>query len=116
MQVIILKDGTVPVALAKVLHTDGLDARYREELSLTGAHNYVETFDLPDDSAAAFVTWQDGEGFNVTGYPVVQEALDALFAFDGDVEPGMAHLVNYGHWSLTYGFGDDESYGHVFTL
>ena len=112
MQLVILKDGTVPVAVAKVLATDGDLSDWRDEVANDDAHSYVEVFDVPDDSTAIGVSWADGMGFEVYGHRTLGNALAALTqSADSDVSK-----YAEGHWGTVYGEGDDESYGHVFTL
>ncbi|HET9671699.1 MAG TPA: hypothetical protein VFQ40_02485 [Actinomycetota bacterium] len=113
MIVAVFKDGTVPVAVAKVIASDhGASLNdYADELAGSEAHQHVELFDVPDGSRFLAVTWTDGWGFTVKGFT---DGISAIaFIEDGadraadEYEPGR-------HWNITY--GDDEGYGHVFRV
>lgn len=122
MQVIIVKDGTVPIALAKVVETDGPEgSRLPEYLSLWETqggmtHDVFEVFEVPDDSRFVFVGWTEDEGFNVIGFKNLERALDVLNE-DATPDEVANSNINGRHWALTYGRDTEwESYGHVFTL
>jgi hypothetical protein len=124
MEVIIVKDGTVPVAVAKVVNTDG-GVRggltdFLESMDPDGdMHQYVEAFYAGDDGTRYIgVTWADGDGFNVIGFIGLNDALTWLN--DGATDEAIADSnLSHGdrlHWAITYDPGDDESYGHVFSI
>lgn len=121
MIVAVFKDGTVPIAIAKVVasdHNANLNhsnrpegPSYGEELAASDAHEYVELFEVPDDTIYLAVTWMDGMGFGVSGFSTLLPALRLI-------EDNGRQPTEYGpgHWNITYGSGDDESYGHVFRI
>lgn len=121
MQVVIIKDGTVPIALAKVVETDGEDganlARFLDREDPNSDINHlVEAFTVPDSSRFVFVGWSEGEGFNVIGCSNLDDALNIL---NEDATPNAIAESNLNgrHWAVTYGEESEyESYGHVFTL
>lgn len=109
----VFKDGTVPVAVAQVVASDhGAElSRYAAELGDSPAHEYVELFDVEPGSRYLAVWWTESMGFTVEGY---SDELDALKA----IEDNGRRPTEYGpgHWNITYGAGDNESYGHVFKI
>jgi len=118
MQVIVIKDGTVPVAIAKVVATDGeVDVQKHIEAEDVNrdAHQWVESFTVPDDTRFVGVSWDEFMGFQVFGYTSLGEALAALDTF-ATPEAIANSNIDGRHWAVTYDPGDDESYGHVFTL
>ena len=120
MELVILKDGTIPVMVARVVARDhGADLEtYAEELAEGEAHSYVEVFKVEDGSTYVTVTWDEFSGYTVAGWNRLDWALDHVAdkkhgAPVEEYEPGK-------HWNVTYcdpdGDGDDESYGHVFAI
>lgn len=117
MNLFVLKDGTIPVAILRPVAVDtGADlGRYGEELASGDAHEYLERFTVPDESAYVLVTWDEFMGFTVSGFREIGPALEALNGEATNEAIANSHL-DTGHWAVTYGEGDHESYGHVFTL
>jgi hypothetical protein len=128
MQVIILKDGTVPVVVAKVIATDleGLPEeseymtstvqRFIEKEDPDGDLNaFIQCFTVTEGSRFIYVTWTEDDGFEVTGFETLARAL-ALLNVDALPAQIAASYLEEGHWSLTYDPGDNEAYGHVFAL
>lgn len=117
MQLFVLKDGTIPVVILKPVAVDtGADlGRYGEELASGDAHEYVERFIVPDETAHVLVTWDEFMGFQVSGFRELAHALEALNGEATDEAISNSNLDGR-HWAVTYGEGDHESYGHVFTL
>jgi len=120
MQVIIVKDGTVPIAVAKVVETDGEDGKNLD--AYLTKHDtdpwLVESFTVNDDTRFLFVGWSEGDGFDAIGFGDLGKALDYLNE-DADPDQVANSNLNGRHWAITYNEAEDgegESYGHVFTL
>jgi hypothetical protein len=118
MQVIIIKDGTVPMAVAKVLRTDGpFDVQKHIEANdpNSDAHQFVEAFEVPDETRFLGVTWDEFMGFQVQSYTTLGDALNELD--EGATGEAIKDSnIDGQHWSVTYDPGENESYGHVFDI
>src|SRR3954469_22767193 len=70
MRLLLVKDGTIPVVVARVLATD-IDADDLAER--TGDYDLgQELFEVPDDAEAIDVTWRDDMGFTFEATTVAQ--------------------------------------------
>lgn len=107
MKVVVVKDGTIPVVVGKVLATDG---ELAEDI-----HAYAEVFEVDDDTTALFVGWTEFEGFHVAGLADLNLALRLMNDGASD-EAIRGSNIDGRHWAVTYGEGDHESYGHVFWI
>jgi len=121
-RLVILKDGTIPVAVARIVAVDhGADLEsYAEELAESnggGVHSYVELFEVEDGSTYVTVTWDEFSGYTVAGWNRLDWALDHVADADRPGDLGRPdEYEREKHWTITYGVGDDESYGHVFAI
>lgn len=112
MRVLIVKDGTIPVLVARVLATDG-DTDELEERTSDGDLG-LEVFEVPDDAEALGVAWHEDDGFTVYA-TTLAEWLKGSQADDtgGPIEPvDIGHLVQ-----SDIAHGEDEHwYSHLFDL
>lgn len=120
MDLFIVKDGTVPIAIAKVIRREsGPKTRLQEAaevLANSDAHSYLEHFEVPSTTTAVTISWADGWGFEVKGYPSFREALRA---FNREVTDDHGHgveILDALHRVATFGNENDESYLHVWSL
>ena len=98
---LLVRDGTVPVTLARILHEDG-------EPPWDGDMVFIE--EIGDECQWLGWWWADSDSGS-TGFETFTEALQWLqLETVGDVTVGPGHLA------VTYGEGDDESYGHIFDV
>lgn len=116
MDLVLIKDGTVPLAVAKVVARDaaGTLTTAGEELANSDGHEVAELFQVDNSTRFVSITWFDGLGFSVAGWATEREAIEDL----EDGEPGSAQVYSRGHWGRVYGDEetDDVGYGHVFAL
>ena len=121
MRLVILKDGTVPIVVLKQVaedRFDGLDSEVGDidgQLQDSDLHQRIQLFEVPDDTTHVGVSWDEFNGFQVYGYTDLATALGALNALASDEAIANSN-IDGRHWAVTYDPGDDESYGHVFTL
>lgn len=116
MQVLIVKDGTVPLVVAEVLAHDWGELEPYEGIGDID-HDYIEVFEVEGKPEALGVVWADGDGFSVFGTTIEEWMKDAQ-ADDtgGPVEvvngkAGQLHLVQSEVTS-----GDERWYSHLFVL
>jgi len=121
MHVVILKDGTVPVAVAPVRFSDGdqrdyINGELSEEVADSDAHNYVEVFEVPEGTHALRIGWADGMGFDVRGFADMDAARADFLRGMEDGQTWDADTSDPGHWSATVNPGDYEGYEHAIAL
>lgn len=122
MDLFVIKDGTVPIAIAKVIRReqdvtpegkDPLDEA-DEAIRDSDAHQYIQRFTVPDDTEAVVVAWYDG--FSVDGYP---SFADAFEAYQAESIPESREQLDEDHWTSIFDGplgDDDEGYVHVWRL
>ena len=119
MKVLIVKDGTVPIVVAKIIATDwGPEGAEDGELALDRygiESDVLETFEVDGEPEALDVTWADGEGFSVYGTTLAE-----WFKYrqedecGGKIEPVLAPL-HFVQSDICHG-EDEHWYSHLFVL
>lgn len=116
MDILLVKDGTVPLAVARLVAIDGDRAEFDKHLE-TFEDIELQRFEVDDSSKYLIVTWFDGDGFSVFGYPLLAPALESLQEPSDYFPPSKVESDDGKHFIVTYGDPDgDCGYGHVFTL
>lgn len=112
MRVLIVKDGTIPVLVARVVATD-IDA---DDIWERTAENDLglEVFEVPDDAEALDVTWSESMGYTVDAITVAEW----LESRQADETGGKLEIVDIGHFVQSdISHGEDEHwYSHLFDL
>lgn len=115
MNVLVVKDGTVPILVAEVLYTD-LGDHENDEYEGIGdiEHDYIERFSVDGRPEALDISWADGDGFSVYGTTVA----DWLKNRQEDEAGGTIEEVSPGHLVQSdTAHGEDEAwYAHLFDL
>lgn len=112
MKVLVVKDGTVPILVAKVLYTDLRDTVFEGVGNIE--HEVAELFDVGNIyTEALYVCWADGEGFSVS--PVTMSEGFVLLQDPSDPREPITE-VSPGHFVTTVDPGDNEWYAHLFDL
>lgn len=112
MRVLIVKDGTVPVLVARVLASDGDTDELADR---TGDFDLaLEVFEVPDNAEALDVTWSDDRGYTVDAVRVAEWMLNR----QADDTGGPIVPVDIGHFVQSdIAHSDDEHwYSHLFDL
>lgn len=116
MRVLVVKDGTVPVVVARVLAIDGELEPYGKIGSID--HEDIEVFEVEGEPEALDVTWADGEGFSVWGTTIETWFKDRQADYCGGpietVDPRQGHL-HFVQSDICHG-EDEQWYSHLFIL
>ena len=118
MRVLVVKDGTVPVVVARVLGAD-MESSDWLEVATQDSNLELELFEVDGDPEALDVTWADGEGFSVYGTTIEAWMKDR----QADECGGPIDVVNgrQGHLHLVqsdvcHGSEDEHWYSHLFVI
>ena len=118
MDILLVRDGTVPMAIARLLAQDGTVDDLIEFLADRDGDLEAEMHKVEDGSTYIGACWFDGDGFTLVGFNDVREAFEWL-ADDGLGIPVKTETYSPGHWGATYPSGnpdDPRGYGHVFAV
>lgn len=115
MKVLVVKDGTVPVVVAKLLaETTVEEAEEYRQRSQDDDLEFEIFGGIPDDAEALDVTWADSMGFTVEPITVA----DWFKYRQEDEDGGPIEVVRPGEYVQSdISHGEDESwYSHLFVL
>lgn len=129
MDYLLVRDGTVPIAIAQVVAFDDSiealdefladrDGDLEVELHSVGVVGPGIIIDYSEAPRYIGACWFDGDGFTLVGFNDVREGLEWL-AEDGLGHPVKTETYAIGHWGATYPSGDPDDprgYGHLFQV
>lgn len=113
MRVLVVKDGTVPILVAKVLATDKPPGGWPEGVGDID-HEYAELFDIDEEDPEALdIAWADSMGFTVYATTIAQWFEDR----QADPNGGPISYSDGQFIQSDIGHGEDEQwYAHLFIL
>jgi hypothetical protein len=118
MDIVIFKDGTIPIGVGKMIATDvGGDDELVERLtheSGSDMHDFVELF-VVDDYPYLLVMWHEDDGFTAVTTGNLAQAFAWLNEDVSDEEIATSNMDGK-HWAVTVNPGDHEYYRHLFML
>lgn len=118
MDILILKDGTIPIGVAKLLaqdvsNEDGLVQQLSHEVG-EDLHHVAEVFTV-HDAPYLMVAWHEEDGFDATTTENLALAFDWLNHGATEEEIATSQLDGK-HWAVTVRPGDHEWYKHLFII